>query len=103
MDGYLSRKEACKSLQIHYHTLYKLASNKEIEVIKIGCKQFFNIKKYLLNKGINNTVNNNINNIIKKNICYCRVSSNKQKEDLNRQIAKKNKFFFAICAKIKNL
>lgn len=56
MDGYLSRKEACKSLQIHYHTLYKLASNKEIEVIKIGCKQFFNIKKYLLNKGINNIV-----------------------------------------------
>ena len=37
------------------------------------------------------------------NICYCRVSSQKQKEDLNRQIAKKNKFFFAICAKIKNL
>ncbi len=40
MEGYLSRKEACKSLQIHYYTLYKLASNKKIEVIKMDVNNF---------------------------------------------------------------
>ena len=93
MEGFLSRKKACEALNIHYHTLYKIALNNEIEVIKIGCKQFYNVKKYLINKGIinnnnnnNNNYNNNNNNNNRKNICYCRVSSNKQKEDLKRQI-----------------
>ena len=79
MDGYYTRSKASKILQIHYNTLYKLAKNNEIETIKIGSQQLYNVKKYLNDKGIN--VNNN-----KKNICYCRVSSNKQKEDLMRQI-----------------
>jgi excisionase family DNA binding protein len=35
-NNYLTRKEATKILGIHYHTLYKLAKNKEIEVVKIG-------------------------------------------------------------------
>lgn len=35
-NTYLTRKEALKILGIHYHTLYKLSKNKEIETAKIG-------------------------------------------------------------------
>jgi putative resolvase len=39
----------------------------------------YNLDKFLRNKGVMNK--------IKRKICYCRVSSNKQKEDLQRQIS----------------
>jgi len=80
MDKFISRKEALKILGIHYHTLYKLVENEELESITIGNKNFYNISGYLKEKGIN------LDKKIKKNICYCRVSSQKQKEDLERQI-----------------
>lgn len=80
MDNYFTRSKACQELNVHYHTLYRLAENKEIETIMVGKHQLYNVKKYLTGKGI-------YNNAIKRNICYCRVSSNKQKEDLNNQIA----------------
>ena len=76
--SYKTRKESCEMLGIHYHTLYKLAENKEIEAVKIVARQMYNVEKYIKDKGLN-----------KKNkmkICYCRVSSQKQKEDLKRQI-----------------
>jgi len=79
MEGYLPRTKASKALNIHYHTLIKLAKSNEIETIKIGEQHFYNVRKYLEIKGIYKNIN-------KKNICYCRVSSYKQKEDLNRQI-----------------
>jgi len=80
MDKFISRKEALKILGIHYHTLYKLVENEELESITIGNKNFYNISGYLKEKGIK------LNKEIKKNICYCRVSSQKQKDDLDRQI-----------------
>lgn len=80
MDEYLPRKEATKELKIHFNTLYKLAENKEIDTIIIGKQQMYNVKKYLESKGL-------IKNITtRRKICYCRVSSSKQKEDLERQI-----------------
>ena len=79
MDGFMKRGDASKALKIHYHTLHKLADNKEIEVITIGNKKFYNVKKYLDNKGL-------ILSPPKRNVCYCRVSSSKQREDLERQI-----------------
>lgn len=80
MENYLSRNEASKLLKIHYHTLYKLADNNEIDTIKKGSRQYYNVNKYLKDKGIVKTQVN------KKYICYCRVSSQKQKEDLKNQI-----------------
>jgi len=76
---YVKRKEVLSTLNISYPTLYKMAENKEIDTIKIGSHMMYNLNKYLREK-----------NIGKKNkvkICYCRVSSNKQKEDLERQVA----------------
>ena len=67
MDGFMKRGDASKALKIHYHTLHKLANNKEIEVIAISNKKFYNIKKYLDNKGL-------ILLSPKRNICYYRYN-----------------------------
>jgi len=89
MEGFLRRAEASKSLNIHYHTLESLAKNNEIEYINVGKTKFYNVKKFLYLKGVDNT--NLITN--KKNICYCRVSSKKQSSDLERQIEYMKKKF----------
>ena len=68
-NSYLTRKEATKLLGIHYHTLYKLAKKKEIETVKIGSRQLYNVNKYLQSKKIINI------NQVRRKICYCRVSS----------------------------
>lgn len=78
MNNYKTRSETCEILGIHYKTLYKLAENKEIESVKIGQRQLYNVNKYLSKIKIEKEN--------KKNICFCRVSSSKQKEDLERQI-----------------
>jgi len=78
MNNYKTRSEACEMLNIHYKTLYKLADAKEIEAVKIGSRQLYNVNKYLQKINVENTN--------KRNFCYCRVSSAKQKEDLDRQI-----------------
>ena len=75
---YVKRKEALEVLGICYKTLYKIADNKEIDTAKLGSNTVYNVNKYLRD--------HNISKINKKKICYCRVSSNKQKEDLERQV-----------------
>lgn len=75
----MSRHEACETLGIHYQTLYSMAERNEIETIKIGKQNMYNVDKYLKGKGIKEATN-------RRKICYCRVSSNKQKEDLKRQV-----------------
>lgn len=75
---FVKRGEAIKTLGICYKTLYKMAEKKEIDTIKVSENTLYNVNKYLREK-----------NVLHKErikICYCRVSSNKQKEDLMRQI-----------------
>ncbi len=74
---FVKRKEALKILGVCYVTLYKMAENKEIDTIKVSSNTLYNVKKYLREKNII---------LNKKKICYCRVSSNKQKLDLERQV-----------------
>jgi predicted site-specific integrase-resolvase len=76
--NYVPRKKVLETLGIHYQTLYNLVKRKEIESIKIGHVSVYNLDKYIKD---NNILINN-----KEKICYCRVSSQKQKEDLERQI-----------------
>lgn len=78
MDKLVARKEVLKTLKVHYQTLNNMVKRKDIEVIRIGRKFFYNLDKYLRVNGMQ------IAN--KRKICYCRVSSPKQKEDLNRQV-----------------
>ena len=77
-DNFVSRKKVIQTLGIHYHTVYSLIKNNKIETVKIGRTNVYNLDKYIRD--------NNIKIKEKKKICYCRVSSNKQKEDLGRQI-----------------
>jgi len=75
---FVKRKVALEKMGISYKTLYSMADRGEIETIKIGSNTLYNLNKYVREhtKLINN----------KEKIAYCRVSSNKQKEDLERQI-----------------
>ena len=66
---YVPRRKVTETLGIHYQTVVNLVKRKEIDIIKIGSKYGYNL-----------TIKQ------KKLICYCRVSSQKQKEDLARQI-----------------
>ena len=77
----VGRKELLKILNIHFSTLYNMIERKEIEVIKIGTKNFYNLEKYLKDNNISIEENK-----IQRKICYCRVSSNHQKDDLERQV-----------------
>ena len=61
MDYYVPRKEVLKVLNIHYNTLYNMIDRKEIDVIEIGGKNFYNLNKFLKVKGIETN---------KKKICY---------------------------------
>lgn len=93
-ENYVSGKEASKILGVHQRTLYSWDKKKLIETIRTpGGKRLYNVKRYLesieKNKSNVSYVNNNeINRLMnnKKNICYARVSSQQQKDDLNRQI-----------------
>ena len=76
--NYVPRRKVLKALGIHYHTFYNLVNENKIESIKIGKNSVYNLEKYIKE--------NNISIKEKRKICYCRVSSQKQKEDLNRQV-----------------
>jgi predicted site-specific integrase-resolvase len=77
MDKFIPRREVLKVLGIHYHTLYAMVKRGDLEYVKIGKTSMYNLDKYLRIQGISKD---------KKKICYCRVSSPKQKDDLQRQI-----------------
>ena len=86
---YVGGKEASRILGVHQRTLYIWEDKKLIDTIRTpGGKRMYNVNKYINNNkdhlkiNINND-NININN--KHNICYIRVSSISQKDDLERQ------------------
>lgn len=80
MEEYVNKKEVLKIIKVHHMTLRNMRIRKDIESIKIGNKYVYNLNKYLKDNNIKKEINDKIN------IVYCRVSSNKQKEDLRRQI-----------------
>lgn len=100
---YLSGKETCKILGIHPRTLYVWEKKGAIETVRNtpSSKRFYNVEKYLNSKGLcnikeENTKESNLNcckleeldklsKLGKVKICYARVSSNTQKEELIKQ------------------
>ena len=94
---YLGGKEASKILGVHQRTLYQWESKKLIETMRTpGGKRLYNVSKYLeehseLKNKIDDDENENLDdndfsNINEKlKICYVRVSSLGQKNDLERQ------------------
>lgn len=86
-SNYVARKEVILRLGIHYHTVHAMAKRGEIETIQVGTRKKYNLEKYIKEHNIGN-INNE-----KENVCYCRVSSQKQKEDLDRQILKMHELY----------
>ncbi len=81
MTVYVRRKEVLDVLKVHYQTLYRMEDKGLIDVKRTnGGHRLYNLDKYLRE-------NNMIEQKDKKKICYCRVSSKKQKKDLDRQVA----------------
>ena len=90
MGEYIGGKEASKILGIHQRTLYQWDKKGWIETIRTpGNKRLYNVKKYINLKKCEIkecTDLEELNNIEEKlNICYVRVSTHQQKDDMERQ------------------
>ena len=84
MNAYLPSRTASKKLGLHPNTLRKLADEGKITHIKVGQQRRYNVDKYVKDNNIDDSESEDENSPEK--IIYCRVSSKKQSEDLNRQI-----------------
>ncbi len=94
-EEFVKGKRAAEILGIHQRTLYLWDEKGLIETIRTtGNQRLYNVKKYLEKykcekQLICDAGHTNLDDLDKKNgklnICYVRVSSNNQKEDLDRQ------------------
>lgn len=96
-NKFVGGKKASEIVGVHQRTLYLWEEKGVIETIRTpGGKRLYNVEKYLNEKicDDNNKIKNtilcdNLEDLDKKNeklnICYVRVSSNNQKDDLERQ------------------
>jgi len=76
---YVRPEEACRVLKVTTQSLKRWAKDGRIEfVLTSGGHRRYNLAKYL------NPTKPSI--IVRKSICYARVSSSSQKEDLERQV-----------------
>ena len=74
--AYVPLRKAVEKLGLHPNTLRRYADQGKIDIIKNEAGQrLYNVESY-----IRGAVNASL-------VCYCRVSSAKQKDDLHRQIA----------------
>jgi len=80
MDGYLTSKRACEVYNVTATSLRRWDAAGSIDVIRTPTGQ----RRYAPPK---HTVvsSNSADAVPKRNICYCRVSTNSQKDDLGRQ------------------
>lgn len=86
-EQYVSPKKASEIIGVHWMTLKNWEKQGKIECIRTpGGKRMYNVNKYLIaNKG-SKPENTHTLTQSRKNICYCRVSTRKQSDDLEQQI-----------------
>tara|TARA_Y100000780_G_C13639232_1_gene399817 strand:- start:129 stop:749 length:621 start_codon:yes stop_codon:yes gene_type:complete len=86
---YVGGKKASEILGVHQRTLYMWDKKKQIEVKRTpGGKRMYNVRKYLKDKECNVKFCEDLEELDdekKLKICYVRVSSHGQKDDLERQ------------------
>ena len=90
MEKYVNSKKAQEILGVHIQTLYNWDKKGKIETIRTaGGHRLYNVDKYLNEQKKEEQKNEEIrevnNGINKKNICYVRVSTISQRDDLIRQ------------------
>lgn len=81
---YVSGKTAKEILQCSDNTLRRWANENKIDFTRYSekGKRFYNVDKFIAS---NSNSTQNVNE--KRDYCYCRVSTQNQKDDLQRQIA----------------
>lgn len=86
MKKFVGNKKACEILGVHFKSLYNWEKSGKIETIRTpGGKRLYNVAKFInINTSDETKAINQMDN--KRNICYCRVSTYGQKDDLERQI-----------------
>lgn len=89
-EEFVGGKEASKILGVHQRTLYQWEEKGWIQTIRTpGGKRLYNVKKYLENHSTKIHEIENLDELDLKeeklNICYARVSSHGQENDLERQ------------------
>lgn len=88
-ETYVKGQKAAEMLGVHQRTLYLWEEKGLIETIRTPSNhRLYNVKKYLDNLKCENKACENLDELDTKdkiNICYVRVSSNGQKDDLERQ------------------
>ena len=77
---YVSQQEACKVFGVVTSTLRRWDKQNKIKTIRTPS----NYRRYDISS-VNQIKNKNSIVVSKKKICYCRVSSKKQMDDLGRQ------------------
>lgn len=88
MNHLLGGKEASEKLGVHQRTLMQWDKKGLIHVVRTpGNKRLYDVDKFLIEHNLKKEENiNNIEETTEKlNICYVRVSTNGQKNDLERQ------------------
>jgi predicted site-specific integrase-resolvase len=89
MNNFKGGKEAAQILGVHQRTLYIWEEKGLIETIRTpGNKRLYNVDKFIEEKKCKDMVCKNLDELDTKNklnICYIRVSSTNQKDDLERQ------------------
>jgi putative resolvase len=77
---YVAGKIAQEKIGVHWSTLHRYDAKGFIDTIRTpGGKRLYNVKKFMEERDKNIPVN-------KENICYCRVSTHGQKNDLKSQV-----------------
>ena len=88
-EQFLSTIKTKKILGISDSALRKLANDGDIQFYRRnvpGSHRFYNVTEYLNRFKTNKTSSSIEQNNKKRRICYCRVSTRNQKDDLQRQI-----------------
>jgi putative resolvase len=89
MEHFKGGKQAAEILGVHQRTLYLWEKKGLIETIRTpGNKRLYNINKFLEDNKCKENICNNLDDLDKEtrlNIAYVRVSSQNQKDDLERQ------------------
>lgn len=93
-NKYVNAKKAKEILGVHIQTLYNWDKNNKIETIRTpGGHRLYNVEKYLETQNLKKTPEKNpiidepkiMSSNTKENLCYIRVSTIAQKDDLLRQ------------------
>jgi predicted site-specific integrase-resolvase len=89
MSKFVGGKEASKIVGVHQRTLMNWDKKGIIETIRTpGNKRLYNISKFINEKKCKNSICSNLDDLNKQTnlkLCYIRVSSKNQEDDLKRQ------------------